>query len=637
MVIARSLRRAGAGFAILLLAAGAACRRSPPPPSPLVPDASGSRQIPGLSAPVRVIRDRWGIPHIYAASQNDLFVAQGFVQAQDRLFQMDLWRRSALGRLSQVLGPNFAERDAMTRRIQFAGDPASDWNSYAPDARAIAAAFVRGVNAWVVLARERPPEEFVLAGWSPEFWRPDDLLNRTDAFAAGGDAIEEIARARLVAAIGARRAAELLPELRGVALPAGLDFAVAGSAVADAVRSVGAPPFFLGLATKFLTTPSADSPEPGARRGDVPLDVRTLPAPSSHYLVHLHAPSWNVIGATAPWLPGVADGHNDRVWWTSEPADVDTQDVFVERVNPADPHQVDEGGRWVATELTKDPLVILRRDKPLVFDRERTRHGAILAVDRERHLAFAVRSVAQEPGAASALLALDIDRAPDAGALRAALARWKAPARRVTYADLGGERGSALAALAPIRRGWNGAVPAPGWTGANDWIGWRWPDAVETPSPLRLLARRHPDRADALLRRLRDAADSADAPTAMRALLVNAVADALRDDGGSDGVLFAHPLAITDATRRRFNIGPVRPDSPNAPVFVLRADAADWDHATAMNAPGQSGWAASPHYRDLARRWKEGSAIPLAFSDAAVAAAAESTLLLSPAPGSAAR
>src|SRR5437868_12898640 len=129
-----------------------------------MPQLSGTIDLFGLAAPVRVVRDRAGIPHIYAQSVDDLFFAQGFVQAQDRLFQMDLWRRSSQGRLADVLGPNFIERDAMTRRIQYRGDPATEWASYGPGAQAIAAAFARGVNAWVALARARPPEAFVLAG-----------------------------------------------------------------------------------------------------------------------------------------------------------------------------------------------------------------------------------------------------------------------------------------------------------------------------------------------------------------------------------------------------------------------------------------------------------------------------------------
>jgi len=441
-----------AAFVCAVLASAGACQQRARAPTPLVADVSGTRELRGLADTVRVVRDRWGVPHIYARGRDDLFFAQGFVQAQDRLFQMDLWRRSAQGRLSEVLGPNFAERDAMTRRIQYAGDMATEWRSYAPDTQEIARAFVRGVNAWVALARPRPPEEFVLAGFTPELWSADDLLNRTDAFAAGGDAMEEILRARIVAVLGPRLAADVLPRQAAAAPPRGLDFAVVSPLVADAIRSVGAPPFFLGLARSPATPPRRGDADGEVQRGDIPLDVRTAPLPSTRYLVHLNAPGWNVIGATPPWLPGVAVGHNARVACDAEPIAVDAQYVFVERLNPSNPHQVEDRGRWVDTVLTKDPLIIRGRDKPLVFDRERTPHGALLAVDRERHLAFTVHWVGTEPGAASDLVALDLDRASSADELRTALARWKTPARKITYADVDGARGSALAALVPVRR-----------------------------------------------------------------------------------------------------------------------------------------------------------------------------------------
>src|SRR5215470_6125863 len=146
----------------LALGSGAAACRGSSPPQPIVAQLSGTAVVPGLSAPVRVVRDTWGVAHVYAQSQDDLFFAQGFVQAEDRLFQMDLWRRSAQGRLAQVLGANFIERDAMTRRLQYQGEPAADWASYGADARPIADAFVRGINAWVAIAREKPPELFRL-------------------------------------------------------------------------------------------------------------------------------------------------------------------------------------------------------------------------------------------------------------------------------------------------------------------------------------------------------------------------------------------------------------------------------------------------------------------------------------------
>src|SRR5437899_653265 len=210
---------------------------------------SGVIGVHGIRSPVSAVRDRWGVPHITAANQDDLFFAQGFTQAQDRLFQMDLWRRSLQGRLAEVLGSNFIERDIMTRRVQYDGDPAADWASYGPDARAVVAAFVAGINAWVATTRERLPEEFALAGWRPEFWTPEDLLNRTDAFLESGNALTEVLRARLVDAVGAREADVWLPPRQAqggrTEVPRGLDAATVRYGAADALRRVGTRPFFV--------------------------------------------------------------------------------------------------------------------------------------------------------------------------------------------------------------------------------------------------------------------------------------------------------------------------------------------------------------------------------------------------------
>jgi penicillin amidase len=601
------------------------------------------------------------VPHIYAQSQDDLFFAQGFVQAQDRLFQMDLWRRSVQGRLSEILGPNFVERDAMTRRVQYRGDPDADWASYGADTKAIAAAFVRGVNAWVALARDRPPEEFVLAGWKPELWAPEDLLNRTDAFVASGDAIGEIFRARLVAAVGARRADALMPSGRPTAIPPGLELAAISPVIGDVIRRAGVPPFFMGLAVPVTSArTNDDTVRPPARRSSAQNDqsgggkpgttyatARTLDHPSRRYLIHLTAPGWNVIGATAPWLPGVAVGHNDRIAWDAAAFDADVQDVFVERVNPENPHQVDDNGRWVDTRIVAEPIVIRGNAKPFMLESEFTRHGVIVASDRERHLAFTLRWSGSEPGTAGGLAALALDRAGTWTQFRAALARWKMPARRFIYADVERHRGFQAAALVPVRRGWDGALPAPGWSGANEWDGWRTLDALPhaldprgdaaarptttVASALATMARTYPDRADALLRKL-EAAKSADSLAVQRALIVAGLAESTRDsrDAGASAppVLFAHPLGITAAARRRFNIGPIAPAGDAGPPFALSFDPSAWDRSTAMNAPGQSASPDSAHFDDLARRWAAGERVELAFSDAAVQASAASTLTL---------
>jgi penicillin amidase len=631
-----------------------ACRRAEAPLPPLVAQVSGTMAVDGLVAPVRIVRDTWGVPHIYAQNEADLFFAQGFVQAQDRLFQMDLWRRSAQGRLSEVLGPNFIERDAMTRRMQFRGDVSTDWETYGSGTHTIARDFVRGVNAWVVLARGRPPEEFSLAGWRPEEWSADDLLNRTDAFTASGDALDEVFRTRLIATVGLARARQLLPGDRGFDGAGVSDPAAVPDLVAEAIRRVGTPPFFLGLAAPIIAgtvrlKPDATDagPHPGIESGSVRLQPdlerpRTLDHPSLRYLVHLNAPGWNVIGATAPWRPGVAVGHNERVAWTAEPFDADTQDVYVEKLNPANSGQVEDNGRWVDVETSKSKIAVRGRKAPVDFERDTTRHGVVVAFDREGHLAYALRWSGAEPGAASELAALALDRATSSSAFLEVLARWKLPARRMTYVDVDGVRGSAIAALVPLRRGWSGGLPAAGWSGSREWSGWMpavsRPESPEgsssAPTAKVLLEslRLHPDRVDALLQKLASSSSSRESLTLQRAAIVAALADALREREVpvNASVLFAHPLAVTDAARQRFNVIARAPANVSTDAFAIAFDPADWDRSTAIAAPGQSGSPDSAHFADLAKLWSEDQSIPLAFTEAAVQSHADVTLMLTP-------
>ena len=508
------------------------CGRSAPrkPLAPHAPQTSGTVQLAGLQASVAVVRDASGIPHITASNTDDLFFAQGFVQAQDRLFQMDLWKRSVQGRLSEVLGANFIQRDSMTRRVQFRGDLDREWSSYGPDTRRIAVAFTNGINAWVRIARQDLPEEFALAGWAPEFWRPEDLLNRTDAFLASRNALDELFRARLVAALGAPRVDQLLPLPDGerTAIDPNVDLSAITYVVPDAVRRVGTPPFFLTLQGRVSEEPrpgtrAAQVASPGSSPGtftrraaerDAP--PTTAPAgaaappraaferrlssggvawaigaaksatgapmlavssfgrfeiPSVRYLVHLSAPGWNVAGATSPWLPGVAIGHNDRIAWAMTTAAVDTQDIFVERVNPADTHQTERDGHWVDMAVDHERVDVKGRATPVEFDRLYTANGVVVAQDKERSLVYTLRWSGTEPGGAAELGALAVGRATSWPEFRAALAHWKMPVADFVYADVDGHVARQRAGLAPIRpAGW-GNLPARGWSSDRTWRG----------------------------------------------------------------------------------------------------------------------------------------------------------------------
>jgi penicillin amidase len=496
----------------------AACRRAEPdkPAPPTPPQTAGIVHLPGLVEPVTVVRDAWGIPHITAANTDDLFRAQGFVQAQDRLFQMDLWRRSVQGRLSEVLGANFVDRDAMTRRMQFRGDIDREWASYGPDARRIALAFTEGINAWVSSARRDPPEEFILAGWPPEFWKPEDLLNRTDAFLASADAADDLFRARLGAAIGLPRVDALLPppgRRRTIADP-DVDLSAITFVVPDTLRRVGSTPFFLTLAA-----PVTEAPRPGRSSAVVsPLaDTRTdrppanaaawsglsLPGtggyawvvegpksatggplvavaprarfdnPSLRYLVHLRAPGWNVAGATSPWLPGVVIGHNGSIAWGMTPAPFDTQDIFVERFNPADPHQVERAGRWADMAVDRERVDVKGRSRPFEFERMYSSNGVVIAIDHARHLLYTLRWSGAEPGGAGELASIAIDRATSLVEFREALSRWKMPSATFVYGDVAGQVASQAAGLVPLRTEHAGRVPLAGWTGKDPWVGWQ--------------------------------------------------------------------------------------------------------------------------------------------------------------------
>jgi penicillin amidase len=420
----------------------------------------GSVRLTGLDSAVEVRRDRWGVPHIYARTAHDVFFAQGYVAAQDRLFQMEIWRRAGEGRLAEVLGPSYVTRDRLARLFKYRGDMAAEWSSYAPDTRALVTAFVAGINAYIDEVRANPqklPIEFSLLGFLPERWTPEVPLTRITSLSGVGNGTSELLHARLVALVGVKRANELLDTyphhdldpVEGLEL-SGLDqnaLGGMGQVYTDVAfsRIEGSNNWVVsGKKTATGKPILANDPH------------RAITNPGVRYITHLVAPGWNVIGSGEPASPGVAIGHNERIAFGLTIVGMDQQDIVVERA------------RSTTMQLIQDTIPV-RGEAPRVVTLSYSKHGPVLSVDKERGRAIVVRMVGQEPGTAAYLASLSLDRARNWKEFQEAMSRWKMPDENMIYADVDGNIGWIASGLMP-QRSWSGLLPVPG-DGRFEWSG----------------------------------------------------------------------------------------------------------------------------------------------------------------------
>jgi penicillin amidase len=420
----------------------------------------GHVRLTGLDSAVEVRRDRWGVPHIYARTAHDLFFAQGYVAGQDRLFQMEIWRRAGEGRLAEVLGPGYVTRDRLARLFKYRGDTAAEWSSYAPDARALVTAFVSGVNAYIDEVRAHPnklPIEFSILGFLPERWSPEVPLTRVTSLSGVENGTSELLHARLVSLLGAQRANELLDTyphrdldpVPGLDL-GGLDFNALGGmgqVYTDVAfsRIEGSNNWVVsGKKTASGKPILANDPH------------RAITNPGVRYITHLVAPGWNVIGSGEPASPGVAIGHNERIAFGLTIVGMDQQDLYIEESSSA------------KLQLVQDTIAV-RGEAPRVVTLSYSAHGPVLSVDKERGRAIVVRMVGQEPGTAAYLASLSLDRAQNWQQFRDAMARWKMPDENMVYADVDGNIGWIASGLMP-KRSWSGLLPVSG-DGRYEWQG----------------------------------------------------------------------------------------------------------------------------------------------------------------------
>ncbi len=445
-----------------------------------LPETKGEVRLAGLEAPVDVLRDEWGVPHIYARNQHDLFFAQGFVAAQDRLFQMELWKRAGQGRLAEVAGVSFLPRDVAARLLRYRGSLPAEYASYAADTREILGAFTDGINSYIQ-QRSAPggpglPIEFQLAGFAPEAWKPEDCLTRMATLSVTGNAQDELENAQLVALLGVQKAtalgefdppAQLEPAV-------GLDFsglspqAIAGLLGTDARIEF---PAETGNGNREVGGSNNWSVSGKMTRSGKPFLAndphRTIALPSIRYIVHLVAPGWDVIGATEPALPGVSIGHNENIAWGLTVFPVDQQDFYLEELNAQNALEYKTENGWEKMRVEEE-IFHIRGGRNQTQSLKFTRHGAVLWNDGRR--ALALHWVGDEPGTAPYLPGISVDRAQNWQQFLQAMARWKTPPENFVYADREGNIGEQSAGLAPIRSKGNGLLPVPG-TGGYEWSG----------------------------------------------------------------------------------------------------------------------------------------------------------------------
>ena len=462
-----------------------------------LPQIDGRIQLPGLQGEVEVMRDPWGIPHIYASNLDDLFFAQGFVQAQDRLWQMEMYRRAGEGRLAEVLGPEALEHDRVARLLKFRGPfDDAEFTSYHPEGRRILEAFASGVNAYIDHATEAGelPVEFLLTGVEPEYWSAETPLLRMQTAMPVRDVRRELQLAARVAELGAEEAnlrARPTP-WRELVVPGGVDLALISDAVPAGVsgfrNAMGSPPLLapydewtgaemaLNLGARETSPGSNNWAIHGSRTASGQVIVandphRGVTNPSLRYVVHLDAPGWTAIGSTEPVLPGVAIGHNGRIAWGLTIVGTDQSDVYVEQVNPDNPGEVRWGDGWEEVRTITETIPV-KDGEPVTVELEFSRHGPIFHRDPENNLAYAMRSTMHEPGSTGYLSGLRLNVVSDCNGFLEELSYWKAPTENMICGDADGNIAWQAAAMSPSRPNWHGRLPVPG-TGEYEWDGFR--------------------------------------------------------------------------------------------------------------------------------------------------------------------
>jgi len=464
-------------------------------------------KVKGLIAGVEVLRDSNGVNHIYAQNEHDLFFAQGYCAAKDRLFQFEIWRRQATGTMAEIFGERELKRDIGARLFRFRGDLKPELNHYHPRGEQIITAFTDGINAFIteVLSNEKNlPIEFTLLGIKPGLWTPEVVISRHQGLL--NNLTRELNFGRAVAAVGQDKVKELTtfePGTPDLSLDPIITTALLDKDLIAPYEAFRKPLSFLSADLKISYNPDfensvrlaeADFREwenlqknefktigsnnwivSGKRSASgMPLLAndphRALASPSLRYIVHLSAPGWNVVGGGEPVIPGVSIGHNDYGAWGLTIFELDAEDLYIYETDPANPHKYRYRDQWLEMKSVHDTIRV-KDGKPVPVEHLFTIHGPVTFLDTELNRAAAVRAGWLEPGNAPYLASLRMNQAKSWSEFREACSYSFLPGENMIWADRKGNIGWQSVGIAPIRRNWSGLVPVAG-DGRYEWDGY---------------------------------------------------------------------------------------------------------------------------------------------------------------------
>ncbi len=480
--------------------------------------AAKSLNLPGLQARVTVRRDERGIPYIEAANDTDLHFAQGYVTASDRLWQMDFLRRTARGELAEVLGagPNNAalEQDKQHRTLGFTAEAEAEVAQASAQSRALFEAYAAGVNAYInSLDAKALPPEFQILQYKPRPWTPADSLLVAKLFAEGLSNTWRLDIMReALAGLPAEKRAALLPEISPLdVLVVGKDTMKSNASNANRIQGSGSvSPELIAALVKDQEVEAQALERVGlyaeglaASNNWVVSGKRTASgkpllandphlaasAPSIWYLVHLSAPDVRVAGVTAPGLPGVIIGHNDRIAWGMTNVGPDVQDLYIEKFDPAKPQRYLTPQGWRDAEVRHEQIKVRKgfgssESDTVTLDVTVTRHGPIIFEKDSKR--YALQWTALDPKLNSPDGTYLMNRARNWKEFNAALRSFTAPTQNIVYADVDGHIGYHAAGVVPIRKSGDGSVPYDGSTDAGEWVSYipteKLPQVFDPPS-----------------------------------------------------------------------------------------------------------------------------------------------------------